>query len=312
MQNAPHRTELSTKSMINLRQIEVFYAVMRTGSVTQAARLLHVTQPAVSIALRQLESRLKLKLFERSAGRLHATAEARALLPDVGEIFNRVDAVERLSQGLAEGARGSFSVAATPPLCDGYVANCVAAFLRGRPEVRVSIHAIASMTVVDRVISGEADLGVVYEPVVSAAVHVEEIAHARIGCLLPSGHRLARRKVVSPEDLAGERLITYLPQALLRPYIDRVLAGGDAPLPVQVLTGHSSTAIALSIEGAGVALVESALFEARPYRGFVLRPLTPDTELKVLLLRPRLATRSPLIEEFVRQLRATFAAGKTP
>jgi DNA-binding transcriptional LysR family regulator len=295
--------------MINLRQVEVFYAVIRTGSVTQAARLLNVTQPAVSIALKQLESRLKLKLFERSGGRLQATAEARALIPDLTEIFQRLAAVERLSQDLAQGARGSFSVAATPPLCDGFVANCVAGFLRTRPDVRISIQGVASLTVVDRVISGEADLGVVYEPVVSAAVQVEEIARARIGCVLPARHRLARRAAVSSNDLAGERVITYLPQALLRPYIDRVLGAGDASLTLQVLTGNSSTAIALAIEGAGIALVESALFLARPHRGFVLRPLTPATELKVLLLRPRPAARSRLIDDFLHQLRATFAGG---
>jgi len=179
--------------MINLRLVECFHAVMRTGSVTQAARLLTVTQPAVSIALRQLESRLKLKLFDRTAGRLRPTPEAMALLPDLQAIFERLNAIERLSQDLAQGARGSFSVAATPPLCDGFVANCVAAFLRSRPEVRIGIQAIPSATVVDRVIGGEVDIGVVYEPVISAAVQVEEIGRAHIGCLLPARHRLARR-----------------------------------------------------------------------------------------------------------------------
>jgi DNA-binding transcriptional LysR family regulator len=296
--------------MINLRQVEVFYAVMRTGSVTQAARLLNVTQPAVSIAIQQLESRMKLKLFERTAGRLQPTAEARALVPDLAAIFQRLDAVDRLSQDLAQGARGSFSVAATPPLCDGYVANCVATFLRSRPEVRVSVQALNSATVVDRVISGEADLGVVYEPVVSGAVQVEEIGRATIGCVLPSKHPLARRRSLSAQDLADERVITYLPQALLRPYIDRVLAAGESAPTVQVSTGHSSTAIALAVEGAGIALVESALFGARPHPGFVLKPLKPATELKILLLRPRPAARSKVLDDFIRQLRAKFAAAK--
>jgi DNA-binding transcriptional LysR family regulator len=289
--------------MINLRSVECFHAVMRTGSVTQAARLLNVTQPAVSIALKQFENRLRLKLFERSAGRLKPTPEAMALLPDLSEIFLRLDAMERLSQDLAQGARGSFSVAATPPLCDGFVANCVASFLRERPEVRVSIQAIPSATVVDRVISGEADIGVVYEPVISAAVQAEAIGRAHIGCLLPARHRLARKRAIAPDDLVNERIITYLPQALLRPYIDRCLAKGTTPLGIQVHTGHSSTAIALAIQGAGLALVESALFEARPYRGFVLRPMAPGVELKVLLLRHRSAVRSKVLDEFVRDLR---------
>lgn len=290
--------------MINLRQVECFYAVMRTGSVTQAARLLNVTQPAVSIALQQLESRLKLKLFERSAGRLHATAEAKDLLPDLAEIFVRVNAIERRSQDLAQGVRGTLSVAATPPLCDGYVVNAVARFLRSRPDVRISIQATPSSMVVDRIISGEVDAGIVYQPVLSAAVQVEEIGGASIGCLVPARHRLARRRSISAQDLEGERLITYLPQALLRPYIDRVIAGGPAP---SVQTGASSTAIALVMEGAGIALVESALFQARPQRGMVLVPMEPATGLKVLLLRPRPAVRSRSLDEFVRELKAVFA-----
>ncbi len=290
--------------MINLRQVECFYAVMRTGSVTQAARLLNVTQPAVSIALKQLEARLKLKLFERSAGRLHATAEAKDLVPDLTEIFVRLAAIERRSQDLAQGVRGSLSVAATPPLCDGFVVNAVARFLRSRPDVRVSIQATPSSMVVDRIISGEVDAGVVYGPVLSAAVQVEEIGSASIGCLVPARHRLARRPSVTVKDLEGERLISYLPQALLRPYIDRVMAG--APFAPTVQTGASSTAIALVMEGVGVALVESALVQARPQRGLVLVPVTPDTGLKVLLLRPRPAVRSRVLDEFVRELRVVF------
>lgn len=298
--------------MINLRSVEVFYAVMRAGSVTEAARILNVTQPAVSIALKQLESRLKMKLFERSGGRLRATAEAKALLPDVAEIFQRVNAIERMSQDLAQGIRGSFSVAATPPLCDGFVAKCVAQFLRIRPEVTVSIQAVPSAAVIERVISGEVEVGVVYEPVVSAAVQVEELSTASIGCVLPTGHLLARRKTVSVQDLTGEPLITYLPQALLRPYIDRILGDPKAPVRFQALTGHSSTALSLAAQGAGIALVESALFQARPLPGLLLRPLEPRVELKILLLRARQAQRSKVMDHFLKQLRATFAAAEPP
>ena len=91
--------------MIHLRQIEVFYAIMRTGSVTDAARVLNVTQPAVSAALKQFESRLRMKLFERRGGKLQPTSEAKALLPEVKEIFDRLLAVERFSQDLAGGMR---------------------------------------------------------------------------------------------------------------------------------------------------------------------------------------------------------------
>lgn len=292
--------------MISLRHIEVFYAIMRAGSVTEAARVLNVTQPAVSVALKQLEARLKMRLFDRVGGRLQPTPEAKALLPDVAEIFGRLGAVERLSQDLAQGARGVFSVAATPPLCDGFVAKAVATFVAKRPGVKVSLQSIASAAALDRVINREADLAVVYEPVVSPAVAVKEISRAAIGCILPARHALAKRRLVRVRDLVPYPIVTYLPQALLRPYIDRALADGKPALDIAVQTGASATAIMLAVHGAGIALVETALFSARPIAGFVMRPLEPRIELKVLLLQPLQRPTSRVLDDFIAHLEATF------
>ena len=292
--------------MINLRHVEVFYAIMRAGTVTEAARILNVTQPAVSAALKQLEARLKMNLFDRVGGRLVPTPEAKALLPDVAEIFGRIGAVERLSQDLASGARGVFSVAATPPLCDGYVAKAVATFIAKRPGVQVDLQSLASALVLDRVINREIDLGVVYEPVVSAAVHVEKLSQGTIGCILPARHALARRKAIRAADLTGQRVITYLPQALLRPYIDRALTARSPALSVVAQTGTAATAIALAAQGAGIALVETTLFSARPIAGFVMRPLEPRVSLGILLLRPRQGPASRVLADFTAHLRATF------
>ena len=74
---------------MNLRHLEVFHAIMQAGSVTGAAHLLNVTQPAVSNVLRHAEQQMKFRLFERVAGRLQPTPEARDLFPDVQEIFGR-------------------------------------------------------------------------------------------------------------------------------------------------------------------------------------------------------------------------------
>ena len=292
--------------MINLRHIEVFYAIMRAGSITEAARVLNVTQPAVSAALKQLESRLKMRLFDRTGGRLQATPEAKALLPDVAEIFGRIGAVERLSQDLAGGARGVFSIAATPPLCDGFVAKSVATFIARRPGVKVNLHSIASAVVLDRVINREVDLGVVYEPVVSSAVQVDELSRAAIGCIMPARHALAKRATIRVGDLAPYPVITYLPQALLRRYIDRALSDRKSTLNISVQTGTAATAIMIAVHGAGIALVETSLFSARPLPGFVVRPIEPKVELKILLLRPRQEAGSKVLTDFIEHLRSVF------
>lgn len=298
--------------MINLRHIEVFYAIMRTGSVTEAARVLNVTQPAVSIALRQFENRLRMKLFDRVGGRLQATPEARALLPDVSEIFGRLSAVERLSQDLAGGARGVLSIAASGPLCDGYVAKAVATFVAQRPGVKVSLRALHSPEVLDRVINREVDLGVAYEPVPSAAVRTEEVMRAALGCIMPARHPLARRKTVRMRDLLPYPIVTYLPQALLRPHVDRALAGIEGTLRLSVETGTSATGVMLALHGAGVALMETALFSAAPIRGLVARPVEPRLHLRALLVRPRRAASSRVVEAFIAHLREVMPRTTLP
>jgi DNA-binding transcriptional LysR family regulator len=292
--------------MINLRQIEVFNAIMRAGSITEAARVLNVTQPAVSAALKQLEARLHMRLFDRIGGRLQPTPEAKALLPDVAEIFGRLGAVERFSADLAGGARGLLSIAASQPLCDGFVAKAVATFVAKRPGVRVTLISLASPMVLDRVANREADIGICYEPIMSRAVKVEEISRSQIGCILPARHPLAKRRTIRVQDLAACPIVTYLPQAILRPYVDRAFSDRSAAPRISVATATSATAITLALHGAGIALVETALFEARPAAGLVMRPLEPRIELKGHLVRPREGAGSRVLDDFVAHLRSTF------
>jgi DNA-binding transcriptional LysR family regulator len=295
--------------MINLKHIEVFHAIMRTGSVTAAARALNVTQPAVSAVLKHMETRLAMKLFERSGGRLQPTPEAQALLPDVEGIYGRIEAFERLAQDLAGGRLGTLSIAASSPIANGYLARAVAGFIAAKPGVRVTLQSIASPQVLDRVANGEAELGVAYEPVVHSEVVTEVLAHNSIACVMRDDHPLARHDEIHIEQLAPYSLITYLPQALLRPYVDRALSQAGVTPDIKVQVGLSITGIALAYHGAGIALVEPQLLESLPLPGLVARPLLPRLELKTLLLQHRHAPRSRLLGEFIDHLRRV-ASGK--
>src|SRR3546814_17025562 len=125
---------------MNLRQMEVFHAIMVTGSITGAARLLNVTQPAVSTVLKHCESQLKMKLFVRVAGRLQPTAEAEAVFPQAASIFGRLDAVSRLTQDLVGGRLGTLSIAAAFPIAKGYLAKAPASLLSRHPTLRATPH----------------------------------------------------------------------------------------------------------------------------------------------------------------------------
>src|SRR5256885_14278482 len=88
---------------MRLRHIEVFNAVMQTGSVSAAARLINITQPAVSRTLQHAELQLGFALFQRARGRLTPTNEALALFPHIEKLFEQLDEVQRLADNLRHG-----------------------------------------------------------------------------------------------------------------------------------------------------------------------------------------------------------------
>ncbi|MFC7738379.1 LysR family transcriptional regulator [Roseomonas sp. GCM10028921] len=291
---------------MNLRQLEVFHAIMRTGSVTGAARLLNVTQPSVSTVLKHCEAQLRFPLFNRVGGRLQPTPEAQALLPDIEAVFSRLTAVERLSQDLAGGRLGTLSLAAAFPIANGYLAQALATFLAGRPGTRASLQSLNSPEVVDRVASREVELGIVHEPVVSGEVETELLVRSSIACVMREEHPLARHAAVPVAALAEEPVITYLPQNLFRSYVDRAFSEAGIAPPIVAQVSVSLTGIMLSRHGGGVALVEPSMLRTLPFPSLVSRSLDPPVTFETVLVRPHGKPDSTLLRRFVTHLRQTL------
>ncbi|GGE36664.1 LysR family transcriptional regulator [Agaricicola taiwanensis] len=289
---------------MNLRQMEVFHAIMVTGSVTAAARLLNVTQPAVSTVLKHCETQLKMKLFVRVAGRLQPTAEAHAIFPDIAAIFGRLEAVGRLTQDLSGGRLGTLSIAAAFPIANGYLAEAVATFMSARPNLRATLQSLTSPQVLDRVINREVELGVAHEPVVSPAVETEVLVTTTIACVMRKDHPLATQEEVEVTDLSPYPIITYLPQVSFRPYVDRAMSAANVAPTINVQISIAITGIMLARYGAGVALVEPALVESMSIPDIVIRPLAPRIEAKTLMIRLKDAPQSKAMKDFVTHLKA--------
>lgn len=293
---------------MNLRHLEVFNAIMRTGSVTGAARALNVTQPAVSAVLKHCESQLKMTLFTRVSGRLQPTAEAKVIFPEIAAIFGRLDAVNALTQDLAGGRLGTVSIGAAFPIANGYLAKAVATFIADRPKVRVALQSLTSPQVLTSVINREVELGIAYEPVVSSEVESKVLMRAGVACVMRADHPLARRKEVAIRDLERYSIITYLPQALFRRYVDRALSEAGIVPTITAQVGLSLTGIMLARHGAGVALVEPFLVASMGLPGLVARPLKPRIEVRTLMIRHKSAPHSKIMNDFVGHLIREVAA----
>jgi DNA-binding transcriptional LysR family regulator len=289
---------------MRLRQIEVLHAIMQTGSVTGAAKLLNVSQPSVSTVLQHLETQLGMHLFKRSGGRLKPSPEAEALLPEVSDIFRRVNRLSQNARSLARGRLGRINVAGTLALSNGYIVDAVSIFARSHPDVDVTIHSLQTPDIIERVTSREMNLGVCYGEINNGSLKTEELAKGTMICVMPDRHPLARKSVVEVTDLVGETLITYDDGDVLRAKVESLFEEFAIHPNLSLQVSQTITAIRLVHHGAGLALVEPFYFAAIQPTGLVARPIEPAQHLSAYLIRPADVVESTALTAFIEILRS--------
>src|SRR5205085_12508072 len=240
------------RAMLNPRQVEAFRAVMTTGSVTSAAATRHVTQPAVSRLIRDLEATLKLALFERRGNRLAPTAEAGHLFAEVERTFVGLSRISQFAEELRARRAGSLRIAGMPALTCGFLTRHVGRFAVRRPEVAVTLHGLPSHLIADGVAAGRYDFGIAEAPVERPGLTVEALP-AKAVAAIPAGDPLAKRDVLRPKDFKDRSFISLGPASLFRSRIDAAMAG--VPRRQLIETQLMEIACVLVAEKAGLSLV---------------------------------------------------------
>ena len=292
---------------MNLRQCEMFRAVMEAGTVTAAADRLHVTQPAVSKMLAQLERDLGFHVFLRQRRRLVPTQEGQALYQEVRRAFVGLDYLTRFAGDLRDLRQGHLVLAATHSTCSFCLPGIVAEFLRRYPGLSVSLHTMDLPAIAQAVATGRVDLGIAQFGVPAQGIRRERLRSVSAVCVLPPGHALARRRVVRPADLHGQDFIALAAVNRLRTRLTTILDAENAVPRIQVDTPLASTACRLVMEGVGLCVLDRLSAEANLHEGIVIRPFRPDIAEDVVLLSSAQGPLSSVASAFAAMLHRGFA-----
>ena len=192
---------------MKLQQLSVFREVMATGSVSQAARRLGRTQPAISLSLKELEASLGVTLFERQGRRLIPMPEAHYLLAEANEVLDRLSAVSRTMKSLGDATSGSLKVAAMPGPSSYLFPRYISQVLGDFRDIKLTLSMRSSQQILELVATqsidfGFADLDIQLEK--RKDLLTAETFSSRCFCALPTGHRLARKSAISWEDLHNQ------------------------------------------------------------------------------------------------------------
>ncbi len=278
---------------MSLKPLEAFRAVAVTGSTTAAARSLDVSQSAVSRLVSQFERDAGMELFRRDRGRLVPTAEARQLLDPVTEAIESVRRVGRLADQLRLGAAGQalIRLAAPHTVAETLLPAVLKAFLAEAPDASVELMAGTYPAIERMVAAGEVDLGFVGLPVGFPGLVVERRITVANVVVLPKGHRLARRRAIGAEDLAGEPMVMIGRQQSTRLQVERVFRKAGVMPTVRIETHTVASACAMVADGLGLTLVNGLMVEGSRRLGLEIRPFRPklhqDFGLAFAVGRPR-------------------------
>jgi DNA-binding transcriptional LysR family regulator len=295
--------------VLNLNHLRVFRSVSETNSITEAARLLHISQPAASKQLAELEAHLGVTLLERRPRGVRLTAAGEVLSRHARRLFQEEEAAEAALEALLGLELGHLSLAASTTIGSYIVPGVFGELHAAHPNVKLQLEIGNAARVEELVLGGQLDLGLSEGSPVSESLHVEVFTHDRMVLIAAPDHPLATQALNGP--LAAHALESV-------PFIVRERGSGtrevvEAALERRGLRVHpvmslgSTEAIKNAVAGGlGVALVSSLTIELELSSGRLLALELADLAIRRALHLLTLEGKppSPAAAEFLRLLRA--------
>ncbi|WP_323035919.1 LysR substrate-binding domain-containing protein [Pararhodobacter sp.] len=265
----------------NIRQIEAFRAVITLGSMTKAAELLGVSQPAVSRLMADFQDAVGFKLFRRQRGGAEPTEDARRLFQQVEKLFTGLEELNQEVQAIRSVTSGSISIAAMGLYANGMLPDVIARFRQRYPDIAISLDGRSQDRIAEWVGSGRADIGVVTLPIALASVDVRPLITRPALCVFPVDHPFAGRELIKAADLADQPFVSFPRGTPFRFEIDSLFdrAGIERQLLTEATTHEAVCNLVAA--GLGVSIVSAFSPHLRRDPALVFRPFLPAIPITI-------------------------------
>jgi DNA-binding transcriptional LysR family regulator len=269
---------------MRLRQIEVFHAIYSSGSMTNAAALLCVSQPSVSKVLAHAEQQLGYRLFDRIKGKLVPTPEAHQLFSHVTAVYEDIDRLRRVATNLKAASAGRIRVACTPAFGLELLPQAVAEFRRQYDDTVFELETLHLDGINDALIQSRIDIALAFDPVVRPGVRQQQLATGRFVVLAHDSAEFSGKSCVSIRDIQDKPFVALNSHAPLGLSLSEYLASHSVKLNVIAWAETYHVAKALVACGAGVTIVDEITARSSIARDVVILPLEPPLRFNVKLL----------------------------
>ena len=242
---------------ITVKQLRAFVAVAKTRSFTEACAQVHLSQPALSVAIKNLEEALGGQLLARTTRTLALTPEGEAFYPTAQRLLADLDEAFDEMHNRFSLFRGKVAIASMPSFASNQLPLAIKTFRERYPKINMMIHDVIAEDVVDMVRGGRVELGVSFDPGDTEDLVFQPLFDDRFIAVLPQAHPLAGAEVVGWQALLEDDFIILQRPSSVRLLVERILEGEGLSLSPQFETHQLATIGRMVAMGLGVSVVPS-------------------------------------------------------
>ncbi|UNK41019.1 LysR substrate-binding domain-containing protein [Luteimonas sp. S4-F44] len=298
---------------MRFRQIEVFHAIYTTGSISGAARILHVSQPALSKVLAHTEQRLGMALFRRVRGRLVPTDEAHALANEAAEVFRRLTSLQKTASNLRFMTDGHIRLAVVPSLGLQVAPLAIARFRDRHPHTTFEVQTLHHDDLFRALYERSCDIAIGYDAPTHPRLKRRDLADGELVLMFREQDLPDPGARIPLQDLQDRELLGMTTGGPLGDLFNRELQRLEVRVREVVSNQTFYIAAGLTRCGAGMSIVDEFTAQAFAAPGLTSRPLSPALGFKVQCMFLEERPPSGLIEGFLKQFSIALGArGPTP
>lgn len=295
---------------MEIRQLRAFVSIAELGTFTAGAQRVHVTQAAISMQIRQLETELGARLFIRAPRRVMLTEAGEQLLLRARQILNDHDAAIEEIADLAGAERGRLRVgSASAMVTTDVLPKLLREVRRQHARADITVASGTSESLVQQILGGELDLAFVSLPVEARGINTERLSQDQLVAIASPQHRLAKQKTIDAFTLAGEKLILGERGGNTRRLIDQFFAQAGVTLHVAMELSRQQAIRRMVEEDMGVGIVPLHAVREDVEKGRLVRWWIEGAQINWELGIARLTGgyESPITQTFIRLSRNFFA-----
>ncbi len=297
---------------MTLRQIEVIRAVMLRGTIAGAAEHLGVSAPGISRLIKHTEESLGLRLFERRAGLFVPSVEAGRVFDQIREVYKGVENLQYALGSLKKGEDVRLNFASAPSVAQFVAARAIGRVRAHFPDLFIDLNILKIEETLDYLLLERGEFVIMTSPIENPGITNDPIGTADFVAILPEGHPLAEKEVISVHDLADEQLIGVDPDDPYGAYVAAIFRKAGVDLRHSMRGRFSQTVVGLVRHGLGVAVIDSVSVSEKVLPGYVRRPLKESTPISIFAVTKKGRVISSYADYAIRQFQRelTLAQGR--